>query len=456
MEELLAGLGAGGGLGQLEALVEQLRDADPDLFEQAEREARREAGVPDDVPRVGELLRGMGGAGGEGRARRRAGGGGNAAGGRFRRGNRVTVRQGLELNRRLAEGHGGWVSDMARYLGRSGEVQRAVGDGDVSVVFDDGRRFTWNPEALLSAAEGAMDTSWHSGLQLPPPYAPWRLEHCRLRYQGELERLADMGFPEVRAGIRALMKHDGDVDMAAAMIESGTMAVAEARAPPAGDPDAVRSAPRVKPELVQAESESEPEPESDLLEADGQAARDAEIWFHGLVLAPGDPAPPPLCDAVLAGDTDLVRRFLAEPGTTGHLWFVSPDVEKRGTFDLLRVAAVEGYVEICELLLDAGAEVELVVAGATALMLAAWAGKAEVVRVLHEHGAHLDFVSPPIGETVQTWRVSGAGAVVANGTYRPVTLPSYSGVQPFSNGNVTMFRWQQQHWVLADLGPENR
>eukprot|EP01046_Picozoa_sp_COSAG06_P105351 COSAG06_NODE_51583_length_311_cov_0.726415_1_plen_103_part_11 len=101
----------------------------------------------------------------------------------------------------------------------------------------------------------------------------------------------------------------------------------------------------------------------------------AEIWFHGLVLAPGSTAPLPLCEAVLAGDVDLVRRFLQEPGTTGQLWYVTEDVKEPGSFDLLRVAAVEGHVEICDLLLDAGAEVDMVANGATALMLAAWAGQ---------------------------------------------------------------------------------
>ena len=52
------------------------------------------------------------------------------------------------------------------------------------------------------------------------------------------------------------------------------------------------------------------------------------------------------------------------------------------------------------------------------------------------------------------WTVSGAGSPEANGHYRKVTLPSYSGVQPFTNGRVAMFRWQRQHWVLSDLGSD--
>lgn len=74
------------------------------------------------------------------------------------------------------------------------------------------------------------------------------------------------------------------------------------------------------------------------------------------------------------------------------------------------------------------------------MQLAAWAGQLETVRLLHERGAALDFVSPHVGVTVKTWRVSGAGTNAANGMYRPVTLQSYSGVQPFSNGTVTMLR----------------
>ena len=91
-------------------------------------------------------------------------------------------------------------------------------------------------------------------------------------------------------------------------------------------------------------------------------------------------------------------------------------MKEPGVFDLLRVAAVEGHVEICSLLLDAGAEVDEVINGATALILAAWAGQLETVRLLHERGAALDFVSPPVGVTVKTWRVSGAGTGAANGT----------------------------------------
>merc|ERR1719265_1956294 len=55
-------------------------------------------------------------------------------------------------------------------------------------------------------------------------------------------------------------------------------------------------------------------------------------------------------------------------------------------------------------------------------------------------------------EGAKSWTVSGAGSEAANGVYQPAELPSYSGVQPFSNGPISLFRWQRKHWVLSDLG----
>jgi hypothetical protein len=52
-----------------------------------------------------------------------------------------------------------------------------------------------------------------------------------------------------------------------------------------------------------------------------------------------------------------------------------------------------------------------------------------------------------------SWRVSGAGSAQANGIFRPGHLPSDVGAQPYSNGDVTLFRWRRQRWVLSDLGP---
>ena len=57
-----------------------------------------------------------------------------------------------------------------------------------------------------------------------------------------------------------------------------------------------------------------------------------------------------------------------------------------------------------------------------------------------------------IGEETTGFVVTGAGADAANGVYKPVVIPSYSGAQCFSNGAVAMFRWQRKHWVMSDLG----
>ena len=44
--------------------------------------------------------------------------------------------------------------------------------------------------------------------------------------------------------------------------------------------------------------------------------------------------------------------------------------------------------------------------------------------------------------------VAGAGCAKANGIYKPVDMPNYSGVQAYSNGAVVLYRWHRKHWVL--------
>ena len=44
--------------------------------------------------------------------------------------------------------------------------------------------------------------------------------------------------------------------------------------------------------------------------------------------------------------------------------------------------------------------------------------------------------------------VAGAGCAKANGIFKPVDMPNYSGVQAYSNGAVVLYRWHKKHWVL--------
>eukprot|EP00808_Paulinella_micropora_P005396 g31502.t1 len=65
-------------------------------------------------------------------------------------GSQVTVLSDKSRVKELAKGHGGWSDDMSRTLGRSGQVIKVDGDGDVFVFFSDLlRKFCYNPEALL-------------------------------------------------------------------------------------------------------------------------------------------------------------------------------------------------------------------------------------------------------------------------------------------------------------------
>ena len=479
--------GVGGGDGELQSLLQQLArrmEEDPEAARVATEEAAREIGG-DVVGAIQALAQATGAGGGGGReigaVQTGAGGGGS---GQIRVGDRVRIRDDVEMNRRLAAGHGGWNPAMANVCGETGECTRIDHDGDVHVRFSDGQTFCWNPACVEGLESSGFDTSWHAGLNTPPPFAPWRLECYRLKYAAELEALAERGFPEVGPGVRALVQNRGDVDMAAALIESAQVAAHAARsvATPAS-PSAKEEEKEAKPtepdsdEILRAAiamslgegenggAEREPEPgverepdsASDFAseqETGENPEFDRNAWLAGLTLSPGDSAPPQLCEAVLAGDSDTVKRYLEEPGSSADLWFVSEDVPEPECFSLLAVAAVEGHVDICRMLADAN--IDQLMRGATALQLAAWAGQLETVKLLHERGARVDYVSmeQPAGTAVRSYRVTGAGSREVNGTYRPVTLPSYAGAQPYTNGTITMFRWQQEFWALSNLGTD--
>ena len=49
-----------------------------------------------------------------------------------------------------------------------------------------------------------------------------------------------------------------------------------------------------------------------------------------------------------------------------------------------------------------------------------------------------------------------AGSATANGGFVPCTIPNYSGAPPYTNGKLHMIRWQRRHWVITDLGSDQR
>jgi tetratricopeptide (TPR) repeat protein len=64
------------------------------------------------------------------------------------------------------------------------------------------------------------------------------------------------------------------------------------------------------------------------------------------------------------------------------------------------------------------------------------------------------FVS--VGGDEPGFTVNGAGSTAANGYYAPCTISNYAGAPPYSNGRLHLLRWQRQHWVIADLGSNQR
>jgi ankyrin repeat protein len=101
----------------------------------------------------------------------------------------------------------------------------------------------------------------------------------------------------------------------------------------------------------------------------------------------------------------------------------------------LVMAAYLGHTEIVKLLLDAGADVAAVDPGmkATALHAAAYAGRTEAARLLIEHGIDIDKQGPKNGYTAlhdAIWEnnVETARVIIAAGA--DLTLRSHSGETP--------------------------
>ena len=108
-----------------------------------------------------------------------------------------------------------------------------------------------------------------------------------------------------------------------------------------------------------------------------------------------------LVAAARAGNAERVRELLAEgipPGAE----------ESKNGHRALHQAAASGKIEVVEVLLDAGAEVDaLDGAGLTALMRAAGAASVSAGRRLLDAGAEVNARSEPAGETALTRLASG-------------------------------------------------
>eukprot|EP01047_Picozoa_sp_COSAG01_P012382 COSAG01_NODE_557_length_15478_cov_45.809623_8_plen_360_part_00 len=320
-------------------------------------------------PRLLEMLRGLEGSGG----------------------GQPNLSQLSELSQELSHVLAQADPDLVRRAAEevSSELGQQLGGADAAARARElGQHLAQAGTAATQAAAGAAaaPTAWTArNTSTPPPFAPWRIEHCRGHYTAELGRLASMGFPERVPSLRALIASGGDVELAGATMESRAQAAAEAQtASSAVRPGAEGEADR-EAVVVSEHQRPGPSPEA-------STTGDGGAWCVGVQLPPHSVAPPQLCEAVQNGDVDTVRRFLAH-GHHARLWFVSEDVPMPGMFELLRVAVVEGHEQLVRLLLaQGGVDAEQAVNGCAPMYHAAWAGQLTTLRLLHEAGAGLNSV----------------------------------------------------------------
>jgi ankyrin repeat protein len=134
-----------------------------------------------------------------------------------------------------------------------------------------------------------------------------------------------------------------------------------------------------------------------------------------------------LMKAVEHDDVDRVRALIAEGVNVSAL-------EPNGDAPLV-MAAYKGHTEIVRLLLEAGADVTAVDPGmrATALHAAAYAGRTDAARLLIEHGVEIDKQGPVNGYTAlhdAIWQnnVDAAAVIIEAGA--SLALKSHDGETP--------------------------
>jgi ankyrin repeat protein len=134
-----------------------------------------------------------------------------------------------------------------------------------------------------------------------------------------------------------------------------------------------------------------------------------------------------LMKAVQHNDAAAVKRLIAEGVNVSEL-------DSNGDAPLV-MAAYKGYTEVVRLLLEAGADVAAVDPGmkATALHAAAYAGRTEAAKLLIEYGIDIDKQGPKNGYTAlhdAIWQNNVETAKVLIDAGANLTLESHSGETP--------------------------
>ena len=134
-----------------------------------------------------------------------------------------------------------------------------------------------------------------------------------------------------------------------------------------------------------------------------------------------------LMKAVNQNDVAAVRKLIAQGVNVDEL-------EPNGDAPLV-MAAYEGHTEIVRLLLEAGADVKAVDPGmkATALHAAAYAGRTEAAKLLVEHHIEIDRQGPYNGYTAlhdAIWQNNVGVAQVLIDAGANLTIQSKSGETP--------------------------
>lgn len=96
-----------------------------------------------------------------------------------------------------------------------------------------------------------------------------------------------------------------------------------------------------------------------------------------------------LIKAVINGDLETCRKLITRENA-------NTDVGEYGT--LLCIASSKGYIGICKLLLECGADINAKNKGTTPLVTSSGNGQLEVCKLLLEHGANVN-IKDDIGET---------------------------------------------------------